>query len=102
MNGECVLVRVEDPIEGPKLYIKQADPRAWITTELLAQVRDNPWAPQVRNYHPWVTLTPPADADRGYRFEGFVMRIEAENQTVVYHLRHYDFARDAYAAEWPD
>jgi hypothetical protein len=87
--GECVVTRIDDPIDGVKLRIDRADPVIRITPQLLAEVRS---------------------PSTGYpaSFDGKVLRIQGINRTVVYRIR--DVLEPVpgfpgawtYIGEWPD
>jgi hypothetical protein len=94
--GECVMTRLDDPLTGPRLRIDRADRRVLITLLLLVEIdADEPL---------WATLRfagAPSDGDQfGYR--GSVLRVAAENRTVVYRIGEYLPERQCYVSEWPD
>jgi hypothetical protein len=85
--GECIVTRLDDPVEGVQFRIDRADPVVRITPELLARIPAPDW---------------PA------AFDGKVLRIRGVNRTMVYRIRdvmepvpwlpgHWD-----YIGEWPD
>lgn len=68
--------------EEGRLLVLHADPRIWISAELLAELR--------REAHPDVTLI------------GDVLTVNAVNRRVVYRLGEYMREADCWLAEWPD
>ena len=87
--GECVLTRLDDPIEGMQLRIDRADPVVLISPQLLDEMRRNP-------------------PDYPATFDGEVVRIRGVNRTVIYRIRdvlepvfgHLGYWN--YVGEWPD
>jgi hypothetical protein len=87
--GECIMTRLDDPVNGRRLRIDRADPVVRISPELLAQVPEPP-------------------SDWPVTFDGKILRIEGVNQTVIYRIRDilepvpgYPGSWD-YIGEWPD
>ena len=86
--GECIVTRIDDPLEGMQLRIDHADPRVLISPELLEEIAANP---------------PGSPAT----FDGEVLRIRGTNRTVVYRITgrvlNGDNWRDpCVVGEWPD
>ena len=87
--GECIVTRIDDPIEGTQLRIDHADPVVRISPELLAEV-------------PGPSVGWPAS------FDGKVLRIQGVNRTVIYRIRDVLEPRPGaygcwdYVGEWPD
>jgi len=87
--GECIVTRLDDPLEGTKLRIDRADPVVRISPELLAEI-------------------PAPPSDHPATFDGKVLRIVGVNRTVVYRIRDVmepvpgHFGYWDYIGEWPD
>jgi hypothetical protein len=81
-TGTCVIKRLDDPLDGTRLWIDHADPQIMVSAELLDEISRSP--------SPGVSL------------KDGVLRIVAENRTVIYRIGEYFAAIHAYAAEWPD
>lgn len=64
------------------ITIDRADPRAWITAEMLNMA--------VASELDFCTLN------------GDVLTLRADNRTVIYRIRGYHVQYDAYLMEWPD
>lgn len=75
-------VLVVQRVDGD-LFVTHADPRIWISAELVADFRAG-------CHHPHTRLA------------GDVLTVDAVNRRVVYVLREYLFAPDCWLAEWPD
>jgi hypothetical protein len=87
-QGECIV-----SLRDGGLWIEHADPRVMISLELLDEI--------VRgDCHPQVTIRP-AD-EFGDTWVGALLRIEAENQTVLYRLAEYVAPQHGWIMEWPD
>lgn len=79
--GEVVMSRYDDPATGvPRLRIDRADPRVLFTAELLDR----------------------SDTAPALTRDGDLVRIVADNRTVIYRLVGYDAPTHCYKAEWPD
>lgn len=87
--GECIVQRMDDPLDGTKFHIERADPVVRISPELLAQVPD-------------------PSAGWPASFDGKTLRIRGVNRTVVYRIRDVLEPRPGapgcwdYIGEWPD
>lgn len=76
--GELYLIRLDD---GRAVYIQQADPRIWITADLLDLME--PSGP----FH---------------ELKDGILRVFGVNRTVVYRIGRKVPAMYCYEAEWPD
>ena len=86
MTGRLCLARLlpDDLITGqPRIWIEHADPEVEITDELMDELMTGNLAP-------------------GVSFRGGVLRIGAENQTVIYEITGHRFAARTWTARWPD
>ncbi len=86
MTGELRLARLlpDDPVTGKaRIWIEHADPEIEISDELMDELMAGNLVPEVT-------------------FRGEVLRIEAENQTVVYEITGHRFAACTWTARWPD
>ena len=87
--GECVVTRIEDPVNGTQLRIDHADPVIRITPELLADI-------------------PRPPSEWPVTFDGTVLRIRGVNRTVIYRIREIlepvpgHLGCWDYIGEWPD
>jgi hypothetical protein len=80
--GTCDLTQIFDPVTGEfTLRVDHADPRIWVTPELLDQMVPDGW---------------PAT------FNGDVMTINGVNRRVIYRIGRYLPEHRVYEAEWPD
>ena len=86
-KGECHITRIDDPLDGPSLWIDHADPQVTISCELLDEIA----AEQAKGL-----------SMRGVSLRDGVLRIAAKNRTVIYRIGEYLPSIHAYAAEWPD
>lgn len=86
-RGTCIISRFDDPVHGSRLHIDHADPSVVIAAELLDDIAQGERA---MGNLPGVSLR-----------DG-VLRIEAENRTVIYRIGEYHAAIHGYTAEWPD
>jgi len=97
--GECRVTSLHDH-RGTceRVWIDQADPRILVCPELLEN-----W--QIHGTGPFADLRPGPGASvlpGLHGFEGWLVTIRGENQTVVYRIgRKVPHAR-VYEAEWPD
>ena len=87
--GECVVTRIDDPIEGMQLRIDRADPRILASPELLE------------------SLAAHRDVGIPATFDGQVLRICGTNRTVVYRVVGRTLNGDGWRdpcviLEWPD
>lgn len=69
-SGDCLVTRIDDPVEGAKLRIDRADKRIRIDAEVIAEA--------VRSQHPDVT------------FADGVLRMVGVNRTVAYRVGEID------------
>jgi hypothetical protein len=79
--GTCVVTRPDDPLGTFQLRVDHADPRIWITAELLEQIPEH---------------DAPATLKDG------VLTINGVNRKVIYRIGRYLPERGVYEAEWPD
>lgn len=85
--GHCVIRRELASLDD-SLIIERADPKIWVSAEFLAEVECG---------------TPTRAGGRPYaEIDGDLIRINADNRTVVYRLGEHHFELDVYEAEWPD
>jgi hypothetical protein len=94
--GEVYMTWADDPPNGPRLRIAAAGRRVMITVPLLALID--------AGESPWACLGDagkPGDGDP-YGYRGSVLRIEADNRTVVYRIGEFLPAHRCYIAEMPD
>lgn len=94
--GEVYMTWADDPEHGPRLRIAAAGRRAMITVPLLALIGagESPWASLAETRLP-------GDGDP-YGYRGSVLRIEADNRTVVYRIGEYLPRDRCYVAELHD
>lgn len=87
--GHCVIRREREFASlDDSLIIERADPKIWVSAEFLAEVECG---------------TPAREDGRPYaEIDGDLLRINADNRTVVYRLGEHHLAMDVYEAEWPD
>lgn len=88
MNIQPGYVRLHMHYAGPddlvgRPRIDHADPVAWISAEILDEIRSG-------NYHPDVTV------------DGDLLTIRGSNRTVIYRIGEKDFGRLRYLMAWPD
>lgn len=85
---------VVEPADGAMwgvLHVEHADPRVWLTNELVGDLRAGRYPGDVR-YQERASGWP----------GGAVLTVDAANRRVVYVLREYLPALDCWLAEWPD
>ena len=87
--------RTVPPGPAGRLFVQSADPRIWLSAELVDELRGR----AQNRRHPDVTFTGPAAADD---VTGWVLTINAVNRRAVYVVRRYVFEVDVWEAEWPD
>lgn len=84
--------------------LNRADPQVWIPDELLTATREG-------RGHPFLSLTQvpqsiwPSECREshpGHCFYGALLRIEADNQTVIYRIGEYVPEHHAWWGRWPD
>jgi len=79
--GEFLATQIQDGATR-RLFIDRADPRILISAAIIEAARSGA--------SPWTSL------------DGDVLRIEAENRTVVYRIGRKVHGAWCYEAEWPD
>jgi hypothetical protein len=91
--SEIFMTWADDPPNGPRLRIAAAGRRVMITVPLLALID--------AGESPWATLRDAGSPGEGdpYGYRGSVLRIEADNRTVVYQIGEYLPRDRCYAAE---
>lgn len=95
--GQCILRREIVGVDGGNIWvthldeslvIERADPKIWVSCEFLAEIEAG--MPTRADGRPYAEL------------DGDLLRINADNRTVVYRLGEHHFELDVYEAEWPD
>jgi hypothetical protein len=75
-------------LPGAALSVTRADPRVWLSNELVEDIAAG-------RCHPDVSLS-------GTTVAGSVLTVDGVNRRVAYVLREYLFEPDCWLAEWPD
>lgn len=77
-------------LENGRVYIDHADPKVLISLELLGVIARNPSEVASLNRRLGQTLV------------GAVLKLTAENRTVIYRITSYEAGVHGYIGEWPD
>lgn len=89
--GRLVVTAADGSMRG-KLHVEHADPRIWLSNELVEELRAGRHSEHVqfqeRRPDGWLA--------------GATLTVNGVNRRVVYVLREYLFALDCWLAEWPD
>jgi len=88
--GRLVVKPADGTMRG-LLSVEHADPRVWLTNELVEELRAGRYNEHVRYQ----------ERPGGWP-GGAVLTVDGVNRRVVYVLREYLFAPDCWLAEWPD
>lgn len=86
----------------PWLHVVRADPQIQFFDETLHQMLD-----PAAELNGIFIITPTVEHEHNNCpvercFHGAVVRVEADNRTVVYRVSDYDWCRNAWNASWPD
>jgi hypothetical protein len=94
--GDFLVTTQEGADGNVRTHVERADPRIKVSGEIMWHI--------ARDEMPGIRLDPSMDVGVGVFGDvvGRLLRIEADNRTVVYRVTEQAFVADYFVAEWPD